>query len=302
MTDAYIGLPDADVVGQRIRTQRLTQGGVLVDQEVHTLAAPDGTLLDPATLATEATLQEAVAALAQAVAALQGTLQVAGTVTATPSGTQAVSGTIALDATTLAALESITAAVSGTVALDAPTLAALEAITVSGQVSLDATTLAALESVTAAVTGTVALDGPTLAALENITATVSGAVTVSGTVAVSNFPATQPVSIAATVTTDRPGDGINLDLTAATATVTPGSPLVITPASGKFLRIWWVCVDPSWDNSTTGRVVVNLAGKGDIYRQFAPSHRQRFDGSVNGTCTVSVAAGTCEATVHYQEV
>lgn len=43
----------------------------------------------------------------------------------------AVSGTVALDAATLAALEQVTALVSGTVALDAPTLAALEQITVT---------------------------------------------------------------------------------------------------------------------------------------------------------------------------
>lgn len=113
-----------------------------------------------------------------------------------------VSGTVALDAPTLAALEEINAVVtgivsvdnfpasfevsndagnplpvSGTVALDATTLAALETINalVSGTVALDAPTLAALETINAVVSGTVALDAPTLAALENII--------VSGTVA-----------------------------------------------------------------------------------------------------------------------
>jgi DUF4097 and DUF4098 domain-containing protein YvlB len=95
--------------------------------------------------------------------------------------TQTVSGSVALDAATLSALENVTVAVSsGTVALDSATLAALEAITVSGSVALDAPTLAALENITAAVTGTVALDAPTLAALENITATISGSVAVTG--------------------------------------------------------------------------------------------------------------------------
>lgn len=102
--------------------------------------------------------------------------------------TQPVSGTVALDGPTLAALETISAVVSGIVALDGPTLAALENIIVSGTVALDGPTLAALENINAVVTGTVALDGPTLAALETINAVVSG------TVAVSNFPATQPVS------------------------------------------------------------------------------------------------------------
>lgn len=112
----------------------------------------------------------------------------------TTTVTTAVSGTVALDAASLAALEAVTAVVSGTVALDAATLNALESVTaaVTGSVAvtsmpavaLDAATLAALESVTAAVTGTVALDAPTLAALESITATVG------------NFPASYPIPAA----------------------------------------------------------------------------------------------------------
>jgi hypothetical protein len=83
-----------------------------------------------------------------------------------------VTGTVALDSSTLTALESINATVSGSVALDAGTLAALESITVQGgTIALDPATLAALESVT--VGGTVALDSTTLSALENVTVTVS---------------------------------------------------------------------------------------------------------------------------------
>lgn len=99
----------------------------------------------------------------------------------------AVTGTVALDAPTLAALETINAVVTGsvsvtnfpasvevsndvgnplpvngTVALDAATLAALETI------GLDAATLAALETINAVVSGTVALDAASLAALETI--------------------------------------------------------------------------------------------------------------------------------------
>lgn len=59
--------------------------------------------------------------------------------------------------------------VTGTVALDAPSLAALESVTVAGTVELGATSLAALE--------TTELGATTLAALENITATVTGVAT-----------------------------------------------------------------------------------------------------------------------------
>lgn len=49
-----------------------------------------------------------------------------------------------------------------------------------GEVALNAATLAALETINAVITGPVALDAPTLAALENITATISGSVAVTG--------------------------------------------------------------------------------------------------------------------------
>lgn len=89
-------------------------------------------------------------------------------------------------------------------------------------VALNAATLAALETINAVVTGSVALDAPTLAALESITATVSNfpadypdaavlakleaiRVLLDGAidVAVSNFPANYPLP-AAQVTTLTP--------------------------------------------------------------------------------------------------
>lgn len=122
-------------------------------------------------------------------------------------GTQPVSGTVALDAATLAALESIQAAVQGTVELGAATLAALETInaivtgtvavsnfptstTITGNVEvandvgnplpISGTVTANVGTGTQPVSGTVALDSVTLAALESIS--------------VQNFPGTQPVS------------------------------------------------------------------------------------------------------------
>lgn len=79
------------------------------------------------------------------------------------------------------------------VALPLPSGAATEAtaaalLSAAQAIKTAAETLAGRTINTGAVSGTVALDGPTLAALEGVNATVSG------TVAVSNFPATQPVS------------------------------------------------------------------------------------------------------------
>lgn len=105
-------------------------------------------------------------------------------------GPISLSGEIALDAATLAALEQITVFVAAgqIIGLDAATLAALEQITVSGTVALDAPTLAALENINAVVSGTVELGTATLAALEDITATVTGSVSVS------NFPSSVEIS------------------------------------------------------------------------------------------------------------
>lgn len=104
------------------------------------------------------------------------------------------------------------------------------------------------------------------------------------------------------VLTDRPGDGVNLDLLRATGTITSAAPLVVTPTVGMRIRLWWLTATPSPDNTVTGRVTADLVGKGEVYRAIAVGHRQRFDGSVNGTLTVAVSAGTAEVTVHYEEV
>ena len=68
---------------------------------------------------------------------------------------------------------------------ETPTVVTLSAPVVSGALA---------STVTVANTVTVALDSNSLSALENVTVTVGAAIT--GTVTVSNLPATQPVSIA----------------------------------------------------------------------------------------------------------
>lgn len=184
-----------------------TQQGMFRAQTLLHYQKPVAPMLPLAAITTDVSLAESNIAhlkgrlstgqwLAVAVAS-DGAVKVDGS-----AHTQPVSGTVALDATTLAALESVQAAVTGTVGLDPATLAALEDIVVSGTVALDATTLAALESVTAAVTGTVALDAATLAALESVTATVSGAVSIT------NLPSEYPLPAAQVSTLTPQTDGL----------------------------------------------------------------------------------------------
>lgn len=130
--------------------------------------------------------------------------------------TQAVSGTVALDATSLAALENTTVDINNFPSVQ----------TIDGTVFLDSTNITSLQSVTAsisnfpttqAVSGTVALDSDTKAALETITVdTITNPVTVdtianpiivdtiNNPVAVTGtfFQATQPIS--GTVSVNQP--------------------------------------------------------------------------------------------------
>lgn len=114
---------------------------------------------------------QSLAELQAIVLALASTLNVDVTATvgltdaelrATPIDVNAV--VTVTDALTDAELRASPVPVSGTMALDAPTLAALETITVliqAGQVvGLDAGTLAALENITATISGSVAVTGP----------------------------------------------------------------------------------------------------------------------------------------------
>lgn len=100
----------------------------------------------------------------------------------------------------------------------------------------------------------------------------------------------------------------SLALTAAVGAVSPGSPLVITPSSGKRLRIWRVIASADPDNSATGRVTATmagaptLAGDGVFYRAYALGFVQKVEGSTEAPCTIaSPDAGTYEVTVHYEE-
>ena len=74
--------------------------------------------------------------------------------------TQPVSGTVALDTATLAALETITAIISGAIALDTATLAALETISVANFPASQAVTGTFFQT-TQPVSGTVTVSNPT---------------------------------------------------------------------------------------------------------------------------------------------
>lgn len=316
----------------------------LPSAQVTALTPPTTIALDAPTLAALEAIQAAVtgtvaldgptlAALESITAAVTGTVALdASTLAALEAIT--VSGQVSLDSTTLAALETINAVCSGTVELGATSLAALESITatVSGAIALDSATLAALENIT--VSGTVALDAPTLAALETISAVVSGTVdlppatiaalqnvtaAVSGTVAISNLPASYPLPAGqlATLTpqtnalTDAQLRASQVDIADsgereyphAVATVTNvGDTTIVTPAAGKAIRLRYIyCIG---DPTTSVPPLINVKlGNQVIYRHWGLAKRQRKTGPVDGALIINLSdPGKVAVTAIYEEV
>jgi hypothetical protein len=176
-------------------------------------------------------------AFGQALAAASLPVVIASNQSAVP-----VSGTVALDAGTLAALETITATgpltdaqlratavpVSGTVTLDAGTLAALESITVSGTVTATGPlTDTQLRATAVPVSGTVTATGPlTDAQLRATAVPVSGTVTATGPLTDTQLRATA-VPVSGTVALDS-GTLAALETITVNGTVTATGPLTDT--------------------------------------------------------------------------
>lgn len=90
---------------------------------------------------------------------------------------------------------------------------------------------------------------------------------------------------------------------AAVATVTAaGSTTVLTPATGKAIRLFWLSAitDPDEANSPLIKV---LLGANELYRAYAISHWELFTGAVNASLTVDLSsAASVAVTAHYTEV
>lgn len=241
---------------------------------------------------------------------------------------------VALDATTLAALESVNASVTGEVSVtglqtDALTDAQLrasdvrvtfanETVTMSNPTADPETGLAkdvTLQSVLTELQskldagGQVALDAPTLAALENINAIVSGEVTVTGLqtnaltnteLRASDVPVTDASQVEGTRYLNNRYSGGKL---AVVATVTAaGDTVILTPSLGKRLEIYWVYALPSPSSESFALINIRL-GSNDIYRTYAIAHWEKFVGGIDEPLVVNLSAvDNVAVTVHYKEV
>jgi hypothetical protein len=148
--------------------------------------------------------------------------------------------------------------VSGTVALDAASLAALETVNanVSGTVALDAATLAALESVNAAVTGTVAVNN-----LPAVQATTDSTDTEYLRVATSVMNAGDT-----TLVTPAAGKRIRLQWVYAVNDPVASSSTLITIKLGTSVQYvaWAISKRQQLTGPVDGALIVNLSAPGNV--------------------------------------
>jgi hypothetical protein len=111
-------------------------------------------------------------------------------------------------------------------------------------------------------------------------------------VAVSNFPATQKVA-----------DSTDSEyLRVATSVTAIGDTTIVTPSSGKRIRLQWVYAINDPVASTSTKITVKL-GTAVQYVAWAISKRQQLTGAVDAPLIVNLSnSGDVAVTVFYQEV
>jgi hypothetical protein len=152
---------------------------------------------------------------------------------------------------------------------ETPTVVTLSAPVVSGALS---------STVTVANTVTVALDSNSLSALENVTVTVGAAIT--GTVTVSNFPATQAVSLASV-----PTHAVTLASTTVTVSSLPAISGTVTAMAGtNFSQEIYQGIFNFSENTQMGVYVTDAL----------PAGTNRIGVVTIGAGTVTIGAGTAQ--------
>ncbi len=117
---------------------------------------------------------------------------------------------------------------------------------------------------------------------------------------------TLPVAVSAPVaTTGAYDERYSGGKTAFATTINAsGDSILVTPTTGKSVRLVWVSVIPSSDNSSANRVRIKFGPGGTpMYECYAVSHWEVFTGGLN--VPLYINAQTSEpvsVTVHYREV
>jgi len=262
----------ADIATEPTLASILTALNALNTEVLQKLEAGEAVALPPATLAALESITAVVSGEVSLDAATLAALESISVVNFPVS--QAVTGPLTdlqLRATPVPVTATISdgagpVTVDGTVALDAPTLAALESITVAiaaGQtVALDASTLAALETITAVVSGSVSLDAGSLSALESVS--------------IDNFPASQAVTGPVTNTELRaaplPFASPAVLVTSGSVAVATNDAALITPAAGKAVRYlkFHLHMDPAAAQGSYNTVTVKIGAAVVFTDRFEP--------------------------------
>jgi hypothetical protein len=84
---------------------------------------------------------------------------------------------------------------------------------------------------------------------------------------------------------------------------TSGNNVVITPAAGKRIRIFWVSFIPNTDNLNANLVTVKYTAGITMYVGYAMAHWELFTGAADDSVTVNLNTTEPVAiTIHYQEI
>lgn len=81
-----------------------------------------------------------------------------------------------------------------------------------------------------------------------------------------------------------------------------GDTTIITPASGKKIKLYWVSAINDPDEAASPLIKVIL-GTTELYRAYAIAHWEIFTGPTDGVLKVNLdQAGSVAVTAHYEEV
>lgn len=85
---------------------------------------------------------------------------------------------------------------------------------------------------------------------------------------------------------------------------TGGDNTVLTPTAGKALRVVWVSIIPSSDNTAAVLARVRLGAGSPFYQAYALAHWEAFQGAINDPLIVNLSTGgqPVAVTVHYREI
>lgn len=79
--------------------------------------------------------------------------------------------------------------------------------------------------------------------------------------------------------------------------------ILLNPAPGNYLVVYWVAFVPDSDNATTNLVTIKFDGGTTLYVGYALAHWEPFEGAVDQNLIVDMeAADPVAITVHYEEI